>query len=191
MTISLTCIACAAELRVRDEHAGKAVRCPKCSEVITVPNEELHVATLVEPSDTAITAITARRAGTARPESTREPQPRCRRCGERNPSEKEQCRRCGLWLDSGRSHGRHGRPTDYEPCPRCRCDDPERVTWTIWGSFYGPAMFHHVRCRDCGYTYNGHTGKSNVLVATIFVLVPVVLIAAIIGGLGYYLSSVL
>src|SRR5262249_458952 len=50
---------------------------------------------------------------------------------------------------------------------------------------YGPAMFTHVRCRDCGYCYNGKTGGSNLIPAVIFVAVPLIGILGILGGLAY------
>jgi len=64
----------------------------------------------------------------------------------------------------------------------------ERVTWTPWGSFYGPALFTHVRCRECGYGYNGRTGRSNLVPAIFMVAIPLVLIIAIVVGLLYVLD---
>src|SRR5260370_159857 len=55
------------------------------------------------------------------------------------------------------------RKIDYKPCPRCGAGGATRVTWTPWGSFYGPALLTHVRCPGCGYAYNGRTGRSNVV----------------------------
>jgi hypothetical protein len=55
------------------------------------------------------------------------------------------------------------------------------VAWTIWGSFYGPALFTHVRCPECDYGYNGQTGRSNIVPAIIFVTIPAILIAAVVG----------
>jgi hypothetical protein len=52
----------------------------------------------------------------------------------------------------------------------------------MWGSFYGPALVSHVRCRECGYAYNGRTGGSNTLAAVLFVSIPLVLIVGIIIG---------
>jgi hypothetical protein len=73
----------------------------------------------------------------------------------------------------------------YKPCPRCGARKSERVVFTFWGSFYGPALFTHVRCPRCSYAYNGRTGRSNLIPAIIFVTVPLVLILAIFGGLGF------
>jgi hypothetical protein len=59
------------------------------------------------------------------------------------------------------------------------------VAFTWWGSVYGPAMFCHVRCRDCGYAYNGRTGRSNLIPAVIFVTIPAVLILLILGFIAF------
>src|SRR5262249_7864743 len=75
----------------------------------------------------------------------------------------------------------------FKPCPRCGGRTAERVVWTAWGSFYGPALLNHVRCLGCGYKYNGRSGRSNFVAAAIFVTVPLVLIAAIIGTLAWWL----
>jgi predicted Zn finger-like uncharacterized protein len=40
MAIPFSCPSCAGELKVRDELAGRKVKCPKCGEVIPVPEEE-------------------------------------------------------------------------------------------------------------------------------------------------------
>ena len=44
---------------------------------------------------------------------------------------------------------------------------------------YFTAIFKHVRCDECGATYNGKTGKSNLGPAVICVSVPLLAIAAI------------
>jgi predicted RNA-binding Zn-ribbon protein involved in translation (DUF1610 family) len=75
----------------------------------------------------------------------------------------------------------------FAPCPRCGSRNAERVVWTVWGSLYGPALLNHVHCLGCGYGYNGRTGRSNFLAAAAFVLVPLLLILAILGGLGFWL----
>src|SRR5262249_3435469 len=77
----------------------------------------------------------------------------------------------------------------WKPCPRCDARGARRVTWTPWGSFYGPALFSHVRCRECGYAYNGRTGGSNLHWAIIFGMVPLILILGIVGGVVYLLHS--
>ena len=78
-------------------------------------------------------------------------------------------------------------PADYKPCPKCGATGAERVNWTPWGSFFGPALFHHVRCPQCGYAYNGKTGKSNIIPVVVFIAVPLVLIIL----LGWYVYGLL
>jgi hypothetical protein len=62
------------------------------------------------------------------------------------------------------------------PCPNCGGREAKRVKWTWWGSFWGPKLFTHVRCVDCGFCFNGKTGDSNIIPAILFVVVPLVLI---------------
>jgi DNA-directed RNA polymerase subunit M/transcription elongation factor TFIIS len=69
----------------------------------------------------------------------------------------------------------------FKPCPRCGAEGAKRVLFTPWGSFYGPALFNHVRCPECHHAYNGRSGGSNLIPAILFVAIPLVLIAAIIG----------
>lgn len=50
----------------------------------------------------------------------------------------------------------------YEDCPHCGCPGhADRVSFTWWGGALGPALFTHVRCRECGSCYNGKTGGDN------------------------------
>jgi DNA-directed RNA polymerase subunit M/transcription elongation factor TFIIS len=68
----------------------------------------------------------------------------------------------------------------FKPCPRCGAEGAKRVLFTPWGSFYGPALFNHVRCPECRYAYNGRSGGSNLIPAVLFVVIPLLLMAAII-----------
>jgi predicted Zn finger-like uncharacterized protein len=77
------------------------------------------------------------------------------------------------------------KPSKYKPCPRCGAGGARKVKWTAWGSFYGPAMFTHVRCPECDYAYNGRTGGSNLIPAIVFVAVPLMGILALIGVIIY------
>ena len=81
---------------------------------------------------------------------------------------------------------RKRRKSAYAPCPGCGSRRAARVMWTFWGSFYGPAMFTHVRCPDCGTTFNGNSGRSNLIPAILFVMVPLLLLFAICGGMGLW-----
>jgi hypothetical protein len=116
---------------------------------------------------------------------------RCPDCGEELPRGARWCPACRAclevderddeWGESGR------RAPRWKACPKCGRHRAKQVTFTFWGSFYGPALLSHVRCRDCGYTYNGRTGKSNFWPAFFFVMVPAVLLVAIIGGLAFWI----
>ena len=48
----------------------------------------------------------------------------------------------------------------YQPCPRCNNTLPQPVKFTAWGGVLGPRLLSQVRCANCGYNYNGKTGKS-------------------------------
>jgi len=60
---------------------------------------------------------------------------------------------------------------EYAPCPNCSCTDADKVSFTWWGGVVGPALFTHVRCQECGTTYNGKTGKSNNTAIAIYMVV--------------------
>ena len=77
----------------------------------------------------------------------------------------------------------------YKACPRCGAVGARKVKWTFWGSFYGPAMFTHVRCPECDYAYNGRTGRSNLIPAIIFVTVPLVGILGIMASLVFLVGK--
>lgn len=115
----------------------------------------------------------------------------CPRCGEETPADAEKCKHCKAWLYDDEPDERRPKKKSksFKPCPKCGAGGAKRVTWTPWGSFYGPAMFNHVRCPQCDYKYNGKTGGSNLIPAIIFVTIPLLLIGAIVGGLIYFLIS--
>jgi len=50
-------------------------------------------------------------------------------------------------------------------------------------------MFTHVRCVNCGAAYNGRTGRSNLIPAIIFVMVPLALIFVVLCILGWVVWS--
>jgi len=72
------------------------------------------------------------------------------------------------------------KPGSFKPCPRCGAEGAKRVLFTPWGSFYGPALFNHVRCPECRHAYNGRSGGSNLIPAILFVAIPLLLMIAII-----------
>jgi hypothetical protein len=204
MALEVPCPACKAPLHVREEYVGKQLRCPRCAAVLTVPAgptpaaepRELvrPVARVVPPP---VPADPPAAGAVVDPNDVAEvlpaPTRRCPRCGETIAARANRCRYCRAWLDEDddeeeEEYQVRRRRASYKPCPRCGAGGPERVTWTPWGSFYGPALFTHVRCRECGYGYNGRTGRSNMVPAVIMVTVPAVLIVAIIVGLLFVLG---
>jgi hypothetical protein len=69
----------------------------------------------------------------------------------------------------------------YQPCPQCDATGAQRVPFTLWGSSYFTALFHHVRCPACGYCYNGRTGRSNALPAAVCVAVALLFLLGLVG----------
>jgi hypothetical protein len=107
----------------------------------------------------------------------------CPECGKKVPAKAAQCRYCKADLAEADEpkEGRRKKKPKYKACPQCGAGDPKKVTMTWWGSVYGPLLFSHVRCRDCGYAYNGKTGRSNLVPIILFVTIPAILIVALIA----------
>jgi ribosomal protein S27E len=222
MPVSVRCHGCKSTLKIRDDLAGKKVKCPRCATVLIVPEpeEEVEEFAPVEADDRISNA--PRKGGKASPrrDDTEEEEERPRKGRRRDEDEDEEdeddrptrTRSSGIRTSRERARGRDedeeeeerprkGRRHDedeeeddrkprkgkYKPCPRCGARGPKKVTWTAWGSFYGPAMFTHVRCQECGHAYNGKTGGSNMIPAILFVAVPLIGILGIIGGVAYML----
>jgi hypothetical protein len=124
---------------------------------------------------------------------------------------KVKCPRCAGWVVVPAQEAIQAEPPEVEPlpeeeedymeaevraprskfkaCPRCGAPGPRKIKWTPWGSFYGPKLFNHVRCQECGYAYNGKTGGSNLLPAIIFVAIPLLGIVGVLVGLFFMLKS--
>ncbi len=68
----------------------------------------------------------------------------------------------------------------YAPCPQCKSQEAREITFTWWGGVLGPKMFNHVKCSQCGTTYNSKTGNSNQQAITIYVAVTTVIAIAIV-----------
>jgi LSD1 subclass zinc finger protein len=170
MVFQVHCPQCQNPLRLREEYGGKNVRCPKCQQVFRAPR--------VPATGEGQPAPASGRPQAARPTVS------CPACGAANPPEAQRCQACQQPLGEEAPPTRRPRkrsPGAYKPCPRCGARGARRVTWTFWGSFYGPALFCHVRCPECGYAYNGRTGRSNLLPAIVFVTIPAILLVALVG----------
>jgi hypothetical protein len=191
MPVQLTCAGCKTTLKVRDDLAGRKVKCPKCAAVLTVPDEGQDATEIIPGPDEAVTA--APRPAPAKSKPVKKPSAaiKSRRDDPDDEDDDRPRRRPAKRSrrddddeddddDRPRSRG------DYKPCPKCGAEGAEKVLWTFWGSFYGPALFTHVRCPECDYAYNGKTGRSNLIPAIIFFSLPLLAICGIIGGVAYF-----
>lgn len=43
---------------------------------------------------------------------------------------------------------------EYAPCPKCSSARAEKIGFTLWGGLLGPSLVTHVKCGECGATYN-------------------------------------
>ena len=174
MALSVTCSGCHAPLRIRETYAGRQMTCPRCGAGFIVPVSETLA---TEESGSPLKPVEGPPPG---------PTKLCPVCRQAIPVAARRCRHCRRWVPEEDEDAPAG---DYKPCPRCGTSGASRVLFTFWGSFYGPALFCHVRCPECGATYNGRTGRSNLIPAIVCVLVPLLLILLILGGVGTLLYS--
>ncbi len=204
MPFNLTCKACQAHLNVPDKFAGKKIKCPKCSKVVAVPEltEEEEEPVEVMPDERIMEApvrkgkpqIARRRDDDEEEEDDRRSRVRPERDSDRARSrvraeDDEDRRRPRRRHDDEEEEEDREDGPHFKRCPACGGRRADRVKWTAWGSFYGPALFTHVRCRKCGYAYNGRTGRSNLLPAIVFVTIPVLGILAILGAIFWILRA--
>jgi predicted RNA-binding Zn-ribbon protein involved in translation (DUF1610 family) len=185
MATTMNCPGCRTPLRLRDDLAGKKIKCPRCGQILTVPAEEAVMLEAVDDDESTAEPPPprARKAASAtRP---------CPECGEPIALRATTCRHCRAILDEEEDEDddedRSRQRSRYKACPRCGAEGATRVTWTPWGSFYGPMLFTHVRCPECGYTYNGKSGRSNLIPAILFVSIPLFFILGIVAGMAWYI----
>jgi predicted RNA-binding Zn-ribbon protein involved in translation (DUF1610 family) len=164
----MACPGCGSPLRVREEYLGRAMKCPRCGQTVQPGVEVADIAPAPNP---------VRQAPAARPVMLEavEDDPLPPRPRRRQPHDDD--------FDVRR---RPGVETAYMPCPKCGNTDAERVHFTFWGSFHITNLVCHVQCPSCGTCYNGRTGRSNLLVAVLCVTIPLLLIIAIVGVLGWW-----
>lgn len=71
--------------------------------------------------------------------------------------------------------------SEYAPCPKCRSANATRVKFTWWGGLLGPKILNHVKCPQCGYAYNGKSGKDNTTGIIIYsVIIAFVVLAFVV-----------
>jgi hypothetical protein len=216
MPIRVICKVCKATIKAPDQLAGKKVKCPKCANALVVPaqEEDEEFAPVEIMPDERIRETPSKKSKSRsrhededdeeeddrddhrhrvraerdddRRRRDRDDEDRRSRVREEDEDDRRRSRKRSRDEDEDEEDNRGPR---FKPCPQCKARGAKRVLWTAWGSFYGPAMFSHVRCPECGYCYNGKTGRSNLLAAIIFVSVPLIGIIGIIGGIFYLLYS--
>jgi hypothetical protein len=162
MPIEVKCPGCNVGFRVKDEHAGKKMKCPRCAKIVSIP-EKAADDEVIEEVDVVEEEAEEAPAQLFDFDESADPGPQKKRAVQ-EPARPR-----------GKTWGK------YMPCPHCNGREAKKIKWTWWGSFYGPRMFTHVRCIDCGYCFNGKTGDSNLIPAIIFVIVPLVLIIILLG----------
>ena len=172
MPLDVKCPGCNAAFKVKDEHAGKKMKCPKCAKIVAIPakpaaDDVIEEVEVVEEASGAGTD-----PGEASPAALFDfddqiSQPR--------PAKKQKDAAKAPERPKGRTWGK------YIACPNCNGREAKRIKWTWWGSVYGPKLFTHVRCVDCGYCFNGKTGDNNIIPAVLFVVIPLALIILLLA----------
>lgn len=71
----------------------------------------------------------------------------------------------------------------FAPCPKCNNTNAEQMSFTWWGGILGPKLLTHVKCGDCGETFNGKTGKNNTTNIIIYSVVVFSILLFIFAGL--------
>jgi hypothetical protein len=191
----ILCPGCKSKLRIRDEYAGKAMKCPRCSASVSVPAEDNadpdeiveDVAPLAETAAEEVAPIQRKKSEKERlPPTPAKPAPmiKCSECGRRSVATARHCRFCQAPLE-------HPEELEdaYLPCPRCGAEGPTKVNWTWWGSYLGPRLFHQVSCPQCAHSYNGLSGGSNIGAMIVFITIPLLGIAGIGVALFFILKG--
>ncbi len=74
----------------------------------------------------------------------------------------------------------------YEVCPRCGSSEIHKVEYSWWGGIICPALVHQVRCKKCGKTYDGSTGRNITRPIIIYMLIGFIIVM-ILSMLKYFL----
>ena len=94
-------------------------------------------------------------------------------------------------LDAIEVEERGSRRSPYPPCPRCGAQGSDRITWTFWGSFYGPALLALVRCPRCSCAYSARTGQPNLGGILLFCLLVYGSLLLLVGLLFFFIVQVI
>jgi predicted Zn finger-like uncharacterized protein len=154
MPLDFKCPECQTALRVKEEHAGKKMKCPKCAKAIPIP----------EKTDEGIVEV-----------EVLQDEPKAD-----DAFAFDELDRAGRVEPVAPVPMKPPKPGPrYMPCPHCGAHEAKKVNWTWWGSFYGPRLFHHVRCLECGGGFNGKTGDTNLIPMMLFIIIPLILIGVL------------
>ena len=72
---------------------------------------------------------------------------------------------------------------EYAPCPNCQQSNATQISFTWWGGMIGPRILSHVKCQSCGTTYNGKSGKSNIVGIIIYTIVIFVVLLFVFAAI--------
>src|SRR5262249_12201317 len=109
MTITLRCTGCCV-MKLRDELAGKKVRCPRCKSILIVPEEQ------GEEAEEELAEATPKKQHVQ--QNVRRKTGKTGRLQREEPalSRKNKLR---IGRDEDREAPRAGKPGKYKPCPKC------------------------------------------------------------------------
>lgn len=70
-----------------------------------------------------------------------------------------------------------------QTCYKCSSSEASPVAFTWWGGVLGPRLLSHVKCAQCGTTYNARTGRPNTVGIAIYVAVVLAVLTAVLLAL--------
>ena len=111
MSISFACSECGRTLRVREEAAGRKLRCPACDQTTVVPSGEQGTSDV--PRASSGIARRSATAGTTRANGHK--MIRCSSCGERISERARKCRYCGKSVAKSAIPGRRPQRRNGSP----------------------------------------------------------------------------
>lgn len=193
--IRFACSQCGKMISAGDEHAGRKAKCPMCQAVQVIPAAGADpvkpagrpaapapAQTPPRPAAPPSRAVQPAKPARKPPEDDYEEAEELEEVEEvpeeveedfevveEVPEEEEERPRPRKKKKKRRKW--HG---EWADCPNCGAPgDATRLSWTLWGGFIGPLFINHVRCNQCGSTYNGKHGDSNTGRIAIYIAVNV------------------